>query len=45
MLDLLANCVLQLMVEDVYPADLAQLNFSLYASETGNQVISLNCVI
>ncbi|XP_023349391.1 nardilysin [Eurytemora carolleeae] len=35
MLDLLANCVLQLMVEDVYPADLAQLNFSLYASETG----------
>jgi nardilysin len=35
LMDLLANCVLQLMVEDVYPADLAQLSYSFYAAETG----------
>ena len=41
MLDLMANCVLQLMVEDVYPADLAQLSYSLYASETGTPDVIL----
>jgi nardilysin len=28
-------CLLQSMVEDVYPADLAQLSYSLYATESG----------
>ena len=28
-------CVLQNMQEDVYPADLAQLSYSLYVQESG----------
>ncbi len=35
LLDLMVMCLLQSMVEDVYPADLAQLSYSLYAAESG----------
>ena len=35
LLDLLVMCLLQSMVEDVYPADLAQLSYSVYAAESG----------
>jgi len=35
LLDLLVMCTLQVMIEDVYPADLAQLSYSLYSNETG----------
>lgn len=33
--DLLVSCVCQLMVEDTYPADLAQLSFSLFSTDRG----------
>ena len=35
LLDLTVMCVLQNMQEDVYPADLAQLSYSLYVQESG----------
>jgi len=35
LLDLMVMCLLQNIIEDVYPADLAQLAYSLYSSETG----------
>merc|ERR1719430_2447520 len=35
LLDLMVMCLLQNLVEDVYPADLAQLSYSIYAAETG----------
>jgi len=35
LMDLLSNCLLQLMVEDVYPADMAQLGYALSSAETG----------
>merc|ERR1719430_2559330 len=35
LLDLMVMCLLQNLVEDVYPADLAQLSNSIYAAETG----------
>ena len=35
LLDLLVNCVAQLYIEDVYPADLAQLSYSISAADTG----------
>jgi len=35
LMDLMVMCLLQNIVEDVYPADLAQLNYSLYAGENG----------
>jgi len=35
LLDLMVMCLLQNIIEDVYPADLAQLSYSLYSSETG----------
>jgi len=35
LLDLMVMCLLQNIIEDVYPADLAQLSYSLYASEVG----------
>ena len=35
LLDLLAACLSQNIVEDVYPADLAQLHYSVYAVEQG----------
>jgi len=35
LLDLMVMCLLQNIIEDVYPADLAQLAYSLYASEWG----------
>ena len=41
LLDLLVMCLLQNMTEDVYPADLAQLGYSLYAHESG-MVIKVN---
>ena len=34
-LDLLVGCIHQLMVEDTYPADLAQLSFYLYTTDRG----------
>jgi len=34
-LDLLASCLLQNLIEDVYPADIAQLRYSVYSAETG----------
>ncbi len=34
-LDVLVNCVSQLMVEETYAADLAQLSFSFYSTERG----------
>lgn len=35
LLDLMVMCLLQNIAEDVYPADLAQLAYSLYAAESG----------
>merc|ERR1719354_548015 len=35
LLDLLVNCVAQLYIEDVYPAELAQLSYSIAAADTG----------
>lgn len=35
LLDLLAMCLMQNIVEDVYPADLAQLRLSIHAEEIG----------
>ena len=35
LLDLVVMCLLQNITEDVYPADLAQLGYSLYAHECG----------
>jgi len=35
LLDLMVMCLLQNLVEDIYPADLAQLSYSIYAAETG----------
>jgi len=35
LLDMLVNCLLQNIVEDVYPADLAQLEYSIHAAEQG----------
>jgi len=35
MMDLMVMCLLQNIIEDVYPADLAQLAYSLYSSEAG----------
>ena len=35
MLDLYANCVCLAMVEETYPAELAQLSYSFFPSETG----------
>ena len=35
LLDLMVCCLLQNLVEDAYPADLAQLTYSLYAAEQG----------
>jgi hypothetical protein len=34
-LDVLVNCVDQVMVEATYAADLAQLDFSFYSTERG----------
>jgi secreted Zn-dependent insulinase-like peptidase len=34
-LDLLVNCINQLMMEDTYPAALAQLSFACYSGERG----------
>ena len=35
LMDLMVMCLLQNLTEDVYPADLAQLGYSLYAHESG----------
>jgi len=35
LLDLMVNCLAQICKEDVYPADLAQLYYSMLATETG----------
>jgi len=35
LLDLMVMCLMQNIIEDVYPADLAQLAYSLFASESG----------
>jgi len=35
LMDLMVMCLLQNIIEDVYPADLAQLAYSLYAAECG----------
>ena len=35
LLDLFVQCLLQNIVEDVYPADLAQLGYSIHAEENG----------
>ena len=35
LLDLMVMCLLQNLTEEVYPADLAQLGYSLYAHESG----------
>ena len=40
-LDLLVSCLVQQMIKDTYPADLAQLQYSVNSSERGFQ-ISLN---
>lgn len=34
-LDLVVSCLGQLMIEDTYPADIAQLNYSVYCGERG----------
>jgi secreted Zn-dependent insulinase-like peptidase len=34
-LDLFTSCLLQNLIEDVYPADLAQLGYSVYSAENG----------
>ena len=34
-LDVICNCICQLMTEATYPADIAQLSFSLYPNERG----------
>ena len=36
---LLIMCLLQHMIKDVYPADLAQLSYSVYSSESGGLFI------
>ena len=35
LLDLMVSCLLQNITEDVYPADLAQLSYSVYAHDSG----------
>eukprot|EP00092_Neocalanus_flemingeri_P030811 GFUD01033465.1.p1 GENE.GFUD01033465.1~~GFUD01033465.1.p1 ORF type:complete len:1104 (+),score=409.71 GFUD01033465.1:45-3356(+) len=35
LLDLMVMCLMQNIIEDVYPADLAQLHYAIYACESG----------